>query len=256
MNDHTYLVLSDLDQTILTHLIPPSIMTMVRVNRHYNQSLKDKQQIFNKIKMDFEEACAKGHYWLAKWIYDVHEQCGPCMMWNMYNGNRFDAYGEDYSIQYRRDDIFNEICINGHLQTAKLFRQLEKYIGQLELPNIVEICNNGHFEIVEWLSESMKIDDYLLNILYACDTGHLDALKWLVVYCENKKIAIDIHYQNDLMFRTAVTSDHLDVAKWLIELGEKSYGKIDINANDNRIFRHTLTFEIIRWLDELRARGY
>ena len=257
MDDPTHLILPDLDQTILDNLIPPSIMAMVRVNRHYNRLLKPKQDIFNEFKMNFADACIAGHYWLAKWIYDTHEQGGACMMWSMCNGNRHYTYGADATIQVNKHHIFHRICDNGHLQTAKLFRQLEKYVGQIKIPDISNICFAGHFELAQWLIEC-KTNNYIYTsaINNACIRGHLDIAKWLIKKYEEYKIKIDIHWDKERLLRFTLKNGHFNVAKWLIELGENGYGKFDIHANDNEIFRFTLKFEIIEWLDELRDRGY
>lgn len=75
MNERRYLIIADVDDLIHNYLEPPAVLTMTEVNRHYAQTLADRQLQFNQSKMDFYDMCANGRLWIAKWyeqmIYDL-----------------------------------------------------------------------------------------------------------------------------------------------------------------------------------------
>lgn len=74
-NNKTYLIIADVDPHICKYLEPPAVLTLTEVNRHYAQTLADRQLQFNRSKLNFYDMCANGHLWIAKWyermIYDL-----------------------------------------------------------------------------------------------------------------------------------------------------------------------------------------
>lgn len=97
----------------------------------------------------------------------------------------------------------------------------------------------------------------------------LVALEKFILYCRHQRINdaqkllndmsnekfIDIHYNNDVIFRSACEKGHIKTAKWLLSL-EPKYGKIDIHYDDDNVLlcsasKNRLT--VVKWLLSLES---
>jgi hypothetical protein len=76
-------------------------------------------------------------------------------------------------------------------------------------------------------------NDYVFR--YACHRGHLSVAQWLYDLG-----GVDIHVEDDFAFREACVSGHLPVAQWLYSMGGISYHNLKaslltLSTDDNGI---------------------
>lgn len=157
----------------------------------------------------------------------------------------------------------DQSCINGNLELAKWF-----YTQGAEITShIFYYC---HKNLIQWLYQMYKgiipVDEILM---YACLRGEFDIAQWA------HQMGANIHYDNDIAFRYAITSNNLHIVKWLHSLGANiaaknnaafisacRYGRIDsakwlyengidIHANNDLAFEYACNnnkITIVKWL--------
>lgn len=62
--------------------------------------------------------------------------------------------------------------------------------------------------------EILKSENFNWEFIYLCQNGQLFLVKWLL----EVKPFIDINFQNQLAFKSAVEHNKIEVVKWLIEI--------------------------------------
>jgi len=107
-------------------------------------------------------------------------------------------------------------------------------------------CEMGKLGCVKFLYEKYNVDVHENNeevFRVSCMNGHLEVAKWL--YGLDGKI--NIHYNNEEAFIDGCYSGDLEVVKWLYGLD----GKIDIHANREHAFYWSCMYghlEMAKWL--------
>jgi hypothetical protein len=121
----------------------------------------------------FERACARGHFGLARWLYE----------------NYYENY--DFNNRSRNEirDVFFQICVNGHCEMARWFSVLFEINSEdvrYEKNKAFHCsCSSGHFEMVKLLCKryDLTIEDFksdkCLGFWLLCQLGPLKILKWL-----------------------------------------------------------------------------
>lgn len=192
----------------------------------------------------FDQACINGILEVAQWYYDLDSknsiEHNTIRNINIYGRNRDSIY---------YNSLFHDVCNNGHLDVAKWLYTLYKsdkinhHIGfdkiNKNLYNTFKsVCTRNKLEVAQWLYLIATTNEILCYIpLY---------------YTLMKKIILtklDIHAENEVIFRDACCKGYLELAKWLYSLG-----KVDINANDEEAFRFACTnghLETAKWLFSL-----
>jgi ankyrin repeat protein len=151
---------------------------------------------------------------------------------------------------------FRQACLNGHIKIAKGLYQ-ERYktnlISNKILVEMYEISDNN---VKKWLRSLFpgitncwrinKISPYLAIrvAMKQCSVDDTDVAKML-------SFIIDIHYENELFFRTVCEYGYMDTAKMLLENAKTP---IDISALDYDALRQSCNnnhINLAKWLYNL-----
>ena len=238
----------------------------------YNKSFEilDLTQISDKFNyLDF-----------AKWLYeksielgtpiDIHMdnelffrkscKCGNILFvkWIIYIGKET---GKPIDIHALNDWAFQVSCHYGNLETAKF---LVNYGLQNNTPvNIYTDCDyafdwsyrNNHVEIIVWLLNisKRKLSSYDIcgAFSYSCDHGYFELAKILYQYSVDNNYPIDIHEENEVVFRWSCVNGHFEIAYWLYNIGISQNNPINIHVWNDSVFRHCKHPEIMSWLQTL-----
>jgi hypothetical protein len=141
----------------------------------------------------------------------------------------------DESLNIYFDDLFNLICLNGHLEVTKWLFEIKPDINisnNSELP-FRSACEKGHLKIAKWLLKIKPDINISINndfaFRWACIKGHLKVAKWLLEI----KPDINISSDENFAFILACNQNHLEIAKFLSSLLPKNY--IILNYSKNKI---------------------
>ena len=113
------------------------------------------------------------------------------------------------------------VGVIGSLQSGYMMISVELIFMFIMKKSFIDVCCRGHFQIVQWL--------------YSLDRE------------------IDIHKDNDKLFRLVCKNGNFEIAKWLY----KNFGGVNIHANNDEAFREVCShgrFEDLHGLS-LRLRG-
>lgn len=273
MNKYTYLIIPDLDNMIIAHMDPGTILRMSAVNKHFQSVCEIKRILINEIGDNFDIACEDGHLCIAKWIVERQEQ-------KVKKGDKIPLFQQSSHmdttvIHEYSDSLFHDVCSNGHIDIAKWLVELcEKYQDRINIHAENEqpfrsVCEYGHLDIAKWLIKigeetygRINIDAISPNnghtpLLVACMNGRIEIAKWLISLEGTFGTKINIHYNNEYIFYNACMYGKLEACKWLIKLGEKSHGKIDIHADNEWPFMSSCgDLPLVKYLIELGENGY
>lgn len=263
MNESKSLVIPDLDQHIIGHLTPPSVLCLRQVNHYYLNLLEVHRSHVLCVKTDLVKACEYGYLWIAKWIFNSRLSIVKKISDFVDSMNKLDP------------DL---ACISSEYIARMKIRTTETktffsttYDVVLDETMFNEAFNaaisNFHLDVIYWF---LSIDDTTFGKidiqpglfwmgLYVSTNGLLESAKRILEVCENKYERIDIHKEDEHVFRNAVESGHIDFAKWLISIGEQSYGKINIHAADEYAFIKACgnnDIHMAQWLISLGENGY
>jgi hypothetical protein len=117
----------------------------------------------------------------------------------------------------------------------------------IKIIQIMKYCQTGQLEKIKELYNLGYIDihknnDYIFR--YCCSNGYIKVAKWLISLG-----GIDIHKNNNDIFRNTCENGHLKVAKWLYSLGG-----IDIHIDDDDIIKWCCwngRLKVAKWLYSL-----
>jgi len=111
---------------------------------------------------------------------------------------------------------------------------------------LIEACKKGNIEQCEKIYNKYKLDIHAENDFVfrnACLEGNLKIIQWVLTFGEKP----DIHANDDEIFRNACDKRRLDIAKWLYGLKDKP----NIHINDEEVFRNACknsNIDIAKWL--------
>lgn len=195
---NTYLILKDLDEYIVRHLSPPTLLALSAVNTHYCMLLDLDRSMINKIKCNFAIACRNRYFRSAKWIYEIYAHIKTIPFSKLF----FEHHDSKIDHIY---DMFSDACINGHIEMAK-------YITDL----------NTNIDI-------HKNDEFIFR--NACRQDQFKIVKWLVKLCEKSYGKINIHIHNDNALDDAITNNSSHMIQLLINLSTKGYGEFVMDTD-------------------------
>lgn len=238
-------LLQDIDSLIICLLDLPELTNVVCTNKAYHGIIIKLPLVIQWKKLKgqrfiFCTACKDGYLEYAQSLYRRHRSMCKGQI-SYFNDDTPDPkhlntilwlINEQLLKDHHLADIFENVCYDGDLQTAKMLISISKF--------------NIH-----------RYTDYAFR--HSCQQGHLEVAKWLISL-EDTHGKIAIHAHDDEVFYFACKNGHLDVAKWLITL-ENTHGKIDIHDIIRRINRSLVQVrnrslvqvrsDIIQWLSSL-----
>lgn len=74
MNENMYFTIKDLDDTIMSFLDPPQILSVSQLNKHYHNQTNQIRYQINDIRTNFLVACVRGNLLMAKWILRIRDK--------------------------------------------------------------------------------------------------------------------------------------------------------------------------------------
>lgn len=178
----------------------------------------------NKIANTYiNDCCKNNHLELAQWLYSLFENI------KINNIN----------------NTIEQCCKFGFIDTVMWLFSLKDQNIIINNDMFTAACSNGYLELAKWLYSSGKINipDYIFGSV--CSHGHLDIAKWLYSIVND----INIHYIENYTFDRVCGNGHLDVAKFLL-----SIYNINIHVNNDSVFKnciHENQLEVIKWLYSL-----
>jgi ankyrin repeat protein len=152
--------------------------------------------------------------------------------------------------QYSYDKAFRWCCCEGHLQAAKMIKEMyPDYRINYSLV-LQHSCQYGHLNIIKWLTiEEIGYYEACTLFRFSCLYGQLDIAQWLFKTCH----ILGVRDENDYAFRYSCRNGHLDVAKWLLKMEYH----INIYEHDHYACRWAAKnghFDVVKWLLEIYTR--
>lgn len=101
----------------------------------------------------------------------------------------------------------------------------------------IVLCNNDMMQfLLECGKESYDLNDCCQQFLFdSAESGDFNDVRILIDFCLQIDIAIDIHADNEHLFRMACVRD-IDAVEYVISL-EQQYGPINIHVKEEKAFR-------------------
>jgi hypothetical protein len=156
----------------------------------------------------FRKCCENGNLDLVKWLYSIDGII---------------------NIHYNNEKAFRLACKNGNLDVAQWLYSLD------DKPNIhvknnnifLNVIKHDHFDVAQWL---YSIHKFNITIDHLDGATSENISKWLYSLNQN----LNLHYDNDKLFKNACYNNYIDKAKWLYSLDNN----INIRYNDDEIFKY------------------
>lgn len=191
------------------------------------------------IHLNYDQAftwtCCSGDLGIAKWLYQIGI--------------------DNDTIPY----AFRAACYSNKLEVAKWLYQYESNLRNNQIYHdrhnfFRTFCEKGAINVLQWLHQ-LNINlfndvDTQNGFLLSCVNGHLSLSQWLYHSDVNHKI--NIHDNNEQVFRVSCERGQLEVAIWLYQLDPDH--QIDIHASDDYAFKMSFTrnhTNVTKWLASL-----
>lgn len=144
------------------------------------------------------------------------------------------------------NELFGNVCSNGHLEVAQWLYSLHSDIIIDSDPKFDEnnkcdftvngylferVCSNGHLEMAQWIysvipniiykvskDENKKIFNFSFFEM-ACGGGHLEIAKWLYSLVHNFDI-LGEEYEDSNVITFVSESDQLNILKWMFSINK------------------------------------
>jgi ankyrin repeat protein len=190
----------------------------------------------------FRVVCNKGILNVAKWLVRVNPELTE--------------------IKEKLYIPFWESCTKGHLNIARwIYSNCSEEVCSLEknstsceykLTMFLDVCRNGHFDVVKWLSTIMPTisdeDDIRMLLHHTCMCGHLNIAKYIFKLYPNTNISM----YDEHTFRMVCYWGRLNVAKWMLKIKPD----INIRAEDDHAFHEACInghLEVAKWLLHIKT---
>lgn len=228
------------------------------------------------------ETCEEGHFEIVKWLYDLCYEYEVIIGYNNVflsackNGNLkmmrwiYEQSLQDaklINIHYQYDQCFY-YCCQKSLDAVKWLIQLSVEINDpfdfkfIKHEGFQYACIYNQLDIAKWLltffdnnATPLELVDVKESLFQRCCSCSRDTtvVQWLVDVCSDKGCPIDIHANNDHVFRLACHRGNIIFAKWLYDYALRINSKIDI-----QLFKKDLLmdcwdnhFYMYNWLNTL-----
>lgn len=234
----------------------------------------------------FYKTCRYGQYEVAKWLVELGETVGyqkvkidstdGSAFINCCTGGHINI--AKWLIELGESDNYDKVCL---LQIKS---------------GIISCCRYGHFKMLKWLLELYLAADNIITaidelyaelLLLSVRKNHKKIVNWMIckygpgsfdytkifVKCiqddnfatimlwyqqltpENRK-TIDIHADNDVVFKLCCRNGNIEMAKWIVQLS-KSNGYVKFDMTDRYFARKCRKYghyRMAKWLDKIANR--
>jgi len=146
---------------------------------------------------------------------------------------------------------FEEYC-----RTHNLRYKFDKFCEEILLAQnwnkyslFILLCYYGYIETLKWLYTKEEInihaeDEYLFRL--SCRGGKFQIAKWLFEISKKNGEMINIHLRNEDAFKWSCKFDQIEVAKWLCSLCDEYY----VEIKNNKIVKYGIKNMFDKYLDE------
>lgn len=179
--------------------------------------------------LNFAKACINGCIIIAKYIYSK------------------------YTITMTKEthwEIFRRSCVYGHLEIVKFLHSLNlELLTNINFTNInfetifKKSCKKGHLNIAMWSHSFVSFKPHNVLFLNVCRNGHIEVARFLL----SVDNLINIHANNEYMFRISCSNGDLNSVKFLVLID----GKIDTHIlNDDALYNSCINghTEVVKFL--------
>lgn len=249
-------------------------LQQLKKNDYYFHRLYPKINIKGPVRRydPFVVCCKNNYYMPAKYFikkyYDGDDYCYLAKIASEKKNIKILKFLIQHDIcldKATRNDLFQCVCVDGHLDVAKeiidIWPDIEiqqchiiSVLCSYDRDTFVAVCGAGEIIVAQWLYEKFTISDgsKTESFYEACAQNKIDVAKWLY-----KKISQDDQlfgaYVYKRSFRRACINKTFDVVKWLTEVG-KSTGIISSLDREDVMetacnYTGNKSLEMIKWLE-------
>ncbi len=225
------------------HILLASKYGNLEMIEWYFKSFPSKLNIHNNyLFVDmFTIACEKNHLNIVEYCYDIIKYCNLNYL--------------EYLNYLDIDDFLDIACINGSLEVAKYLFSFLKRFKYIE-NHCHKICQNGHLDMIIWIYSVVDVSWIIHNLNFdqACINGHLELTKWLF----HNRFIIYTYDKIKSLFIISCFRCHLGTSKWLYtEIIHRYNYDIDIHFNNDELFRNSYRrgdIPMLKWLRSIRKK--
>jgi hypothetical protein len=204
-------------------------------------------------------AIQENHLELAKWIYSIggnitvnNNWCLKLAINKTYiNVIEWIISLNVINIHDNNEYFFRYACLSAPIETVKFL--YDKYNVDIHAfcdEAFINSCISNRIDVVKWMY-SIGTYDMSNGILftYMIQYNNLELAKWIYSVSD-----IDIHANDEFIFRLACNLNFIDTAKWVYSLGN-----VDIKSYRNQAFKMVCSNNYLEfgiWLQELNPEEY
>lgn len=264
---NTYILIPDLDDKIILHLSPTSVLRLSAVNKHYRHILSQRRFEFTEVKFDVCKALEKNYVWIVYYAFKAHDMI-KLLDLNAVSKFTFNSSHKNpliYAYQH-----YNQYIIQWLLDyfTDRPHNYIVPDMLISVIYHMCELSNVRGLDMVmtECDIRGINIPDYVYNRSFVsikfANKEDIETAKYLIDRSKKMGKNIDICRQDHLgytAFMLATKSNNIEAVKWLFELDEKSNIKYDIHKYDEYMFRTACdnsNFLLAKFLIDLGERSY
>lgn len=197
------------------------------INQKYHMFLKS----YEMYKETFIKLCQNATLDVVKWLYDI-----------ILNDLKIVLDQDTFS------DLWIASCCNGNFETTEwIYEICNNSRCSLDIINGFKLAcknvKNPNIKLVKWIYsliiknyqyyEIIIQDQYFID---HCKLGNLEMAKFLYNLSLIRKYPIDIHQNNEIIFKLTCQYGKLDVAKWLYHISISINSKINIHHDNEDAF--------------------
>ena len=213
---------------------------------------KHNINIINDKNLAIKIICDKNHIDLFEWVCSLNEWDAS----NQYdNDNDNDNEVLDINKLYSNKSIIHYCCKNNYIDLVK--KSYHLFIKHFDDDDKVMLTAlsylNNNFKIFDWMINYRDrnyriIEDIGLIVIKLCKYGTLNSIRHIY-----DNYSINIHTEEDYIFKYCCFNGHLDIAKWIYNL-DNDIKIVDLRLNKFFTFEYVIIkgyLEIYKWLIDI-----
>jgi len=158
----------------------------------------------------------------------------------------------DINIRYKIENIYILSCYYGHTQIIKYLFENNKLINITDVFNvhasaIINVCRSKKIGVISFLLDYIIQNDIIdihtdNEIIFRtiCTDCNIEIVKYVIEYCEKIDNLIDIHVLDDIIFIDACYAGRLDIIKCIMEYDDRHNDEINIHKHWDKAIRIVL----------------